>query len=195
MTSGIYVIKNIQNNKVYIGSSIDYKRRCRKHYTLLIKDNHPNPHLQSSWNKYGEENFTFELLVKATEENLLNLEYSWILIFNALDRRFGYNIEIPIRNRVLDETKKKISISMTGRTLSDSHKQSISKAFKGKPWSKERRENLGDKFSKKLTNRDAEMIRRSKEQNVPKELLYFAFDISKSCYYQTCRGTYHKKGS
>ena len=62
MKSGIYIITNIVNGKSYIGSSLDYLQRIRQHKYSLRKGTHYNNHLQSSFNKHAEKNFTFELL-------------------------------------------------------------------------------------------------------------------------------------
>ena len=51
--SGIYQIKNLVNEKIYVGSAINlYQRKC-EHFSDLRKNIHDNPHLQSSYNKYG----------------------------------------------------------------------------------------------------------------------------------------------
>lgn len=60
--SGIYHIKNLINEKVYIGSSVNIKTRLAKHKTYLINNCHSNKHLQSSFVKYGESVFVFEVL-------------------------------------------------------------------------------------------------------------------------------------
>jgi len=55
---GLYKIVNKLNNHFYIGSSDDIIRRWRDgHRGKLRKNKHENPHLQNSWNKYGENNF------------------------------------------------------------------------------------------------------------------------------------------
>jgi len=41
--SGIYCIKNIVNDKFYIGSSIHIYYRLRRHKSDLIKKTHANP--------------------------------------------------------------------------------------------------------------------------------------------------------
>lgn len=60
--SGIYCIENKINNKTYIGSSKNLYQRLLKHFALLRYDKHENAHLQSAWNKYGEENFEWFIL-------------------------------------------------------------------------------------------------------------------------------------
>lgn len=59
---GIYQIRNIQNGKVYIGSTICFKRRYSQHESKLKKGTHFNKHLLSAWNKYGSAQFLFEVL-------------------------------------------------------------------------------------------------------------------------------------
>lgn len=59
---GIYQIKNQINGKIYIGSSIKIKTRCRTHYNNLLKGKHVNKRLQNSWNKHNEINFEFSII-------------------------------------------------------------------------------------------------------------------------------------
>lgn len=58
----IYEIRNLINNKIYIGSTQDFKVRKRTHLNKLKKNIHPNPKLQNAYNKYGKENFTFNII-------------------------------------------------------------------------------------------------------------------------------------
>ena len=60
--SGIYEITNLINNKIYIGSSINIKKRWKDHILLLKNQKHINVHLLNAWNKYGEENFSFSII-------------------------------------------------------------------------------------------------------------------------------------
>ena len=47
--SGIYVIKNLINNKVYVGKTVDIYRRIKDHVTgLNTKNKNENPHLINS---------------------------------------------------------------------------------------------------------------------------------------------------
>lgn len=49
--SGIYKITNLVNNKVYIGQSVNIRKRWNQHVLELNKNIHPNIYLQSAWNK------------------------------------------------------------------------------------------------------------------------------------------------
>lgn len=97
---GIYKIRNILNDKVYIGSSIHIKRRLSEHKCWLRKNTHDNDYLQKAWNKYGENNFVFEIVELL--ENKLQLEERetyWINHFNSCDDEFGYNLIIDVQRQ------------------------------------------------------------------------------------------------
>lgn len=71
---GIYVIKNIKENKYYIGSSIFPEYRIGVHKNHLLENIHVNKDLQNDFNKHGENNFTFEIVCVDIENNELNLK-------------------------------------------------------------------------------------------------------------------------
>lgn len=114
---GIYIIKNIKNNKVYVGSTVNIKRRKRNHFWDLKNNKHDNDYLQKSYNKYGKENFIFEVIEYVEDKSkLLEREQFWIDKLNVCDRSIGYNI-CKIAGNTLgqifsDEAKKKKSKSM-----------------------------------------------------------------------------------
>ena len=51
LNTGIYEIRNIANDKRYIGSAMSFDTRFRAHLNDLRKDKHPNRYLQFAWNK------------------------------------------------------------------------------------------------------------------------------------------------
>ena len=60
---GIYMIKNLKNNKVIVGhTQRQFKKRWQEYLWNLRKGIYRNKHLQNSWNKYKEENFKFLIL-------------------------------------------------------------------------------------------------------------------------------------
>lgn len=65
----IYSIKNIINNKRYIGSSIHLLTRLRVHFQFLRNNKHYNSKLQRSYNKYGKDNFITEILEEFEYDN------------------------------------------------------------------------------------------------------------------------------
>lgn len=53
----IYKIINKVTREKYVGQTTNFSRRINDHKEKLRKNIHPNPKLQASWNKYGEDNF------------------------------------------------------------------------------------------------------------------------------------------
>jgi group I intron endonuclease len=149
--SGIYKITNIITNDSYIGSAVNLNSRKRTHFANMNLCKHPNKHLQSSYNKYGKDNFTFEILAKCPKEYLLKLEQFFIDIFNpTFNKRKQVNSNLGLV--LTEEHKQKISESnknhpsRVGRKLSDEYKDSIRKAHLGKTLSNETKEKISQKF-------------------------------------------------
>ena len=89
MVKSIYIIKNTVNNKVYVGQSINPHRRfiqhlCNGHRGL---DNYP---IHLAINKYGKDNFYYEILEQDIE-NYDEREAYWISYYNSISPN-GYNI-------------------------------------------------------------------------------------------------------
>lgn len=144
MVSGIYSIKNKKNGKIYIGQSVNITPRWWDHKKLLRKEKHPNDHLQSAWNMYGEESFEFIIIEECDESQLDEKEKFWILHFNSNDKKYGYNNSIggdfnPMKSSYI---ANKVSKKLKGRSFSEEHRKNLSKAHKGKKLSKKHRENM-----------------------------------------------------
>ena len=95
---GIYAIINKRNNKKYIGESMDISRRWEEHKRDLNLNCHHNYKLQNDWNKFGEDNFEFRVLITLSPNIdvmekyiLLYTESKIIKQYNTIKE--GYNIE------------------------------------------------------------------------------------------------------
>lgn len=80
---GIYFIKNLKTNQVYVGSTpkSSFRRRFKQHLNSLIKGSHENSHLQRSYLKHGSSNFVFyiqEILENNTPEEILKVEQNYL---------------------------------------------------------------------------------------------------------------------
>lgn len=139
MTCGIYMIQNKLNNKMYIGQAVDIEDRWKHHVWGLGGDYHDNTHLQRSWNKYGEENFEFTVLLECEESDLNMYEEYYIFELMTYDPRVGYNKKYGGNSgRPTEEIKRKMSDSnkgekhyMYGKHHSEVHKRKISESLKG----------------------------------------------------------------
>lgn len=116
MKSGIYKITNLINNKVYIGSSKNLNNRLNKHKSDLNRNIHYNKHLQSSYNKYGSNNFKFEIIRFVNNINLLiRFEQCYINKYKCCDRTKGFNkrekADSNIGNKISKEGRLNMSIA------------------------------------------------------------------------------------
>lgn len=128
MTIGVYQIRNIENNKFYIGStSLSFEKRKTVHFSNLKRGNHHSKKLQNAYNKYGDKSFVFEILEECVPEDCIKNEQKWIDLLKP--HKNGYNI-LPNAG------------SCRGYTCSQSHKQKISASEKGKKISLETRKKL-----------------------------------------------------
>lgn len=146
MKSGIYKIINIITNDFYIGSAKDFNKRKANHFNNLKAKRHINRHLQNSVNKYGIENFKFEILSKCPVEYNIKLE-QWFID----NMKPSYNIcktAGSVLGRVHKQsTKDKISASNMGRIISIESRIKTSNTLKGKktrPCSEETKKKIGD---------------------------------------------------
>jgi len=88
---GIYKITNKINGKVYIGQSWDIERRWKEH-----KKKDRKKHLYSAFQKYGMENFCFEVIKELRETPLTQIlldeyEIFYIKQFDSFNAEKGYN--------------------------------------------------------------------------------------------------------
>jgi len=88
---GIYCIKNISNNKVYIGLSSNVLKRVKFQFKTLDKNKHKNKHLQFSYNKYGKDIFISYILEYCSNELLCEKEKYYIDLFQSYQKEYGFN--------------------------------------------------------------------------------------------------------
>lgn len=91
---GIYCIKSKIDNKVYVGKSISIPQRISSHFQKLKTNKHANRHLQSAYNLYGRNNFSYEILEICDASVLFDKEAEYIIKTKSLDDNFGYNMKI-----------------------------------------------------------------------------------------------------
>lgn len=89
---GIYKITCLSNGKVYVGQSGNLIRRKQGHFNTLKKGNNKNSYLQHSFNKYGHDNFIFEVVEYCPIEQPDNQEQLWIQYYDSLNPKKGFNI-------------------------------------------------------------------------------------------------------
>lgn len=113
---GIYTIKNRVTGKMYVGSSMNPKKRVSFHLYSLKKGDHHSAKLQNSWNKHGSEVFECNIAESIEYEgketiDIFAREQFWIDHHDSIAN--GYNIKNPGVNsvrKVSFESRKNIEL-------------------------------------------------------------------------------------
>jgi group I intron endonuclease len=130
MARGIYKIINVINNKFYVGSAVDLKRRKTRHFSELRTGKHNNRHLQAAWIKYGEQSFVFVVVEELPDDaDLLAAENIWLK--EHVGKDYCYNLGVDATAPMMglggelsptwgykhtDEAKAVIAAASKGRT-------------------------------------------------------------------------------
>ena len=106
---GVYQIRNMVNEKIFIGSSLNIPGIFNRQKFQLKMGNHRNKALQAEWNEFGSESFAFEVLDELTpkedpaynyREDLATLENLWLENLQPYGDR-GYNERKKSREELL----------------------------------------------------------------------------------------------
>ena len=127
---GIYKITNNINKKVYIGQSIDIKRRWRGHKSTATNPNDEcyNLPLYRAIRKYGIENFIFEVLEECNVSELNEKERFYIQKYNSYFN--GYNLTLGG-----DSSRVKLAPEIVKGIISDLENTELTQVEIGKKWS------------------------------------------------------------
>jgi len=90
----VYMIKNVENGKVYIGSSQCPEYRIQKHMYKLRTHRHAVEDFQSDFDRYGEDAFTVRILGEYGESEhreWIRMEVFFMKMFRSQERDKGYN--------------------------------------------------------------------------------------------------------
>lgn len=105
---GIYQIKCVVNNRVYIGKSEWIGSRWGYHLYTLLSGTHRNKELQSDFDKFGAKAFIFSVLEIVNDVN--ELDYAEITWVHEFEESQIYNIRLikslsPSQHRINEFTK------------------------------------------------------------------------------------------
>lgn len=149
---GIYLIRNLSCDKVYVGQTCEaFQRRFWHHRWKLRNGTHDNYYLQKDWDKYGEASFSFEIIEILSDQDCLDeSETYWIAYY----RKIGvpYNISnggggrrgCPMSESAKLKVGVKNRIHMIGKRHSEETKKKMSESRKGKKYCWEGKTNFSD---------------------------------------------------
>lgn len=144
MAIGIYEVQI--GNYFYHGSSKNIEKRMRCHKNKLKNNKHPNPKMQSIYDKYKE--FKYDIILTCEEKDLEYLEQC--IIDAHIGDKACMNLAVTVGN------------PMRGRKQTEEHKAKIGAANKG------RSTNLGIIRSEetKLNMKEAAFKREAKKREI-----------------------------
>jgi len=146
----IYLIRNIINNKIYIGQTTEIGGFDRRYKNDLLNYTH-NQHLKNAIIKYGIERFEIikEFDKGFSKDELDKLEDMYIKLYNTTNRKFGYNKQFggskgkpteETRLLMSESAKKRVlkyGVNFKGRKHSEETKRILSKQHIGMKQSEE----------------------------------------------------------
>lgn len=114
----MYLIKNLVNNKCYIGQTINpITTRWNVHLSLARRNKKSGFALHNAIRKYGEENFNVEILAETDNIEQLNLLEDQYIVENNTMFPNGYNLKRGGFNKTYsEESKQKMSLTAMGNT-------------------------------------------------------------------------------
>ena len=144
----VYKIINKINDKKYIGSTKDKKKRWKEHRRKLRKGCHENIYLQRSWDKYGSINFEFSVVEKVDKSsNLIEREQYYMDEFeseyNIVPKADGSEMSEDTRAKI-SESKKGEKHPLYGEHRSEETKRRIGEGNKGKELSKKTKRKISE---------------------------------------------------
>lgn len=160
MEGYIYKIKNKITDKIYIGSTLDFKKRKQSHLNALQNGNHHSYHLQNSYNKFGKDAFEFffkkievesEEELRKIEERYINFCWASAKLYNVSKK--GSGGDLISYHPKYDEIKLKISNGLKKRyeNLTEEDFKKISERVSGeknpnygKKWTNDQRKHLSE---------------------------------------------------
>ena len=127
MTQVIYKIVNLVNDKFYVGSTNNQRERFRTHRNKLRRGVHHCAHLQASWNKYGEEKFTFKVIANVPDgESLQEAEDAWLISHVGKSHCYNAGLRSGAPMRGIQKERH----PNFGKPISEEQRQQISATLK-----------------------------------------------------------------
>lgn len=121
--TGVYEIRNKINSKRYIGSTIiSFTKRLEHHRCLLRNGTHKNTYLQNAWNKYGEDNFEFNILEVVDPHCALEAEQKYL---DACEDCYNIN---PLASGTPNMSKE--TVEKRTKTFTETNRRGIEYYFK-----------------------------------------------------------------
>jgi hypothetical protein len=165
LNCGIYKIGNLINGHCYIGQSVNLNSRKYGHFHSLKNGTHSNRHFQYAFDKYGEENFIFKIILYCEQDQLTYYEQKFVDLYNP-----EYNIRkecvdsnagIKASTETIEKRMKKfkeIGHPWKGKHHSDKTKKLLSDINTGKKHTEESRRKMSAFQKGKIVSEETKIL-------------------------------------
>ena len=191
---GIYCIINTVNGKRYVGSTASsFKQRFMQHIQKLRRGAHANKHLQTSFLKYGEGSFKFEILeIVEISEGIRDLEKHYIEIYKAIEEGYNENPDPNCSPMLNGTTQQKVSEGMKNwwkeakESMSEVEYKNFCLKYGHEPWNKgktmteEQKANMRKPKINGVSDKMKEHNKLSKQQQRDRSPYYLVYDSNGS---------------
>lgn len=131
------MIRSIKKpDRCYIGSAVNISKRWKYHLQDLKRGVHHSKKLQRHYNKHGEGDLQFSILLGCNNEDLIKTEQYFIDSYKPYFN-CSPTAGSTMGTKLSDEHRRKLSESHKGKRLSEEQKLKIANANKGRTCSKE----------------------------------------------------------
>ena len=72
---GVFQVRNLVNEKIFVGSSMDLDAIFNRIRFQLYAGSHPNKELEADWKQFGTGKFVFEVLEEIVPREDTNYDY------------------------------------------------------------------------------------------------------------------------
>ena len=144
--SGIYKIESrIKSERIYIGSAVNIGNRWNQHLHYLRHNNHQSTKLQRHFNKYGEADLIFTILLGCNKEDLIKIEQYFLDSYKPyFNNQMIANSQLGTKRS--PKSRRKMSLSAIGNTNARGSKR-------GNPWNKGLRGIYSEKTLKQMSDK------------------------------------------
>jgi len=182
----IYSIHNLTSGKKYIGQTVEkMQRRVVRHFRTVNETK-----ISRAIQKYSKYDFVYGIVEEVEDKNFLDVrEQYWIKFYDTVEN--GFNIKeggkcargFKQSQSSIEKRKQKL----IRKSLTEEHKQKLSKAHKGKILSKETVDKMiAYRTGRNLTESCKEKISKSHSKNTYKlksldGIIFIVKNLSKFC--------------
>jgi len=182
----IYSIHNLTSGKKYIGQTVEkMQRRVVRHFRTVNETK-----ISRAIQKYSKYDFVYGIVEEVEDKNFLDVrEQYWIKFYDTVEN--GFNIKeggkcargFKQSQSSIEKRKQKL----IRKSLTEEHKQKLSKAHKGKILSKETVDKMiAYRTGRNLTESCKEKISKSHSKNTCKlksldGIIFIVKNLSKFC--------------